>query len=121
MGNERVRFLAKIDVEISVEKKQVYFSLPDYGLMFKDTLIEEDVWDDCRKDLIHGETWGMVEIGYRSSEDVAILFTSDTKSGSSTKNANKGKIKLTAFKPFCPYTVDIEYFKDARSEFDISE
>ena len=121
MGNEKVRFLAKISTEISVEKKQVYFALPDYGLKFKDTIIEEDVWDDCKEDLLHGETWGMVEIGYRSPEDADILFAPETRSGSSAKGANKGKIKLTAFKPFCPYTVDVEYYKDARAEFTTAE
>jgi len=121
MNNERVRFLAKIDVEISVEKREIYFTLPDYGLAFKDTIIEESVWDDCREDLLHGETWGMVEIGYRSPEENDMLFLSDSKFSSSIKGSNKGKIKLTAFKPFCPYMVDIEYFKDARSEFETWE
>ena len=121
MSNEKVRFLAKIDVEISVEKKQVYFALPDYGLAYRDTIIEEDVWDNCREDLLRGETWGMVEIGYRSPEGADVYFTQDAKNGSSAKDASKGKIKLTAFKPFCPYTVDIEYFKDARGEFETSE
>jgi len=120
MGNERVRFLAKISVDIDVEKKQVFFALPDYGLAYKDTVVEENVWEDIREDLLHGETWGMVEIGYRSPEEVDILWT-DTKESAKTKKNNKGKIKLTAFKPFCPYTVDIEYFKDARKEFSTSE
>lgn len=121
MENERVRFLTKISVEISVEKKQVYFALPDYGLTYKDTIIEEEVWDNCKEDLLRGETWGMVELGYRSPEDADFLFSPQTGSGSTAKGANKGKIKLTAFKPFCPYTIDIEYYKDARTEFSISE
>jgi ATP-dependent Lon protease len=121
MENERVRFLAKISVEISVEKKQVYFALPDYGLTYKDSIIEEGVWDNCKEDLLHGETWGMVELGYRSPEDADFLFSPETGSGSTAKGANKGKIKLTAFKPFCPYTIDIEYYKDARVEFSTSE
>jgi ATP-dependent Lon protease len=119
--NERVRFLAKISVEISVEKKQVYFALPDYGLTYKDTIIEEEVWDNCKEDLLHGETWGMVELGYRSPEDADFLFSPQTGSGSTAKGANKGKIKLVAFKPFYPYSVDIEYYKDARTEFSTSE
>jgi ATP-dependent Lon protease len=121
MENERVRFLAKISIEISVEKKQVYFALPDYGLTYKDTIIEENIWDNCKDDLLHGETWGMVELGYRSPEDADFLFSPKIGSGSIAKGANKGKIKLTAFKPFCPYTVNIEYYKDARVEFSISE
>jgi ATP-dependent Lon protease len=121
MENERVRFLAKISVEINVEKKQVYFALPDYGLTYKDTIIEENVWDNFNEDLLHGETWGMVELGYRSPEDADFLFSREIGSGSTARGANKGKIKLTAFKPFCPYTVDIEYYKDARAEFTTSE
>lgn len=120
MNNERIRFLAKISVEISVEKKQVFFALPDYGLTYKDTIIEDDVWDEVRGDLLHGETWGMVEIGYRSPDEADVLWT-DTADGAKGKGANKGKIKLTAFKPFCPYTVDVDYYKDARSEFETSE
>ena len=50
------------------------------------------------------------------------IFYLHLKQGrSSAKGANKGKIKLTAFKPFCPYTVDVEYYKDARAEFTTSE
>ena len=120
MGSERVRFLAKVSVEISVEKKEVYFALPDYGLYYRDTIIEENVWETCRDDLLRGETWGMVELGYRSPDESDILWT-DTKSGAEAKRSNKGKIKLTAFKPFCPYTVDTEYYKDVRNEFTTSE
>ena len=32
-----------------------------------------------------------------------------------------GKIKLTAFKSFCPYTIDIDFYKDTRREFNTSE
>lgn len=119
MDNDRVRFLAKISVDINVENKQVYFALPDYGLNYRDTIIEENVWEDVRSYLLHGETWGMVEIGYRCADDEKGLWE-DSKSAKS-KTSNKGKIKLTAFKPFCPYTVDVEYFKDARSEFSTEE
>ncbi|GHS97035.1 hypothetical protein AGMMS50276_16400 [Synergistales bacterium] len=121
MESERVRFLAKISVEISVEKKQVHFALPDYGLIFKDTIVEEDVWDSCKEDLLHGETWGMVELGYRSPEEADIAFSLEPSNSSTAKGSNKGKIKLTAFKPFCPYTLDTEYYKDARVEFSTSE
>jgi len=120
MSGEQVRFLAKISIEISVEKKEIYFALPDYGLTYKDTIIEENVWEGIRKDLLHGETWGMIEIGYRSPDEADILWT-DTDNGAKGKGANKGKIKLTNFKPFCPYSVDTDYYKDARGEFSTSE
>ncbi len=80
------------------------FSLSDFGLASKDTIIEDFVWASCKEDLIRGrETWGMVEIGYRPPDN--------------HRNTNRGKIKLTAFKTFCPYKIDIDYYKDARREF----
>lgn len=106
---EHVKFLAKISVDIDIKTGKVSFSLPDFGLTNKDTTIDENTWEDCKDDLIKGrETWGMIEIGYKQPD-------------SSSDNNAKGKIKLTAFKTFCPYTIDIDYFKKARNEFSISE
>jgi ATP-dependent Lon protease len=105
--NERVKFLAKISSDIAIKTGEVSFSLPDFGLTSKDTIIEDVVWDSCKVDLVRGrETWGMVEIGYRPPDEELKLA---------------GKMKLTGFKSFCPYTMDIEYYKDARKEFEISE
>lgn len=115
--NERVKFLAKVTVDIDIKTGGVSFSLPDFGLASKDTIIEDMVWNNCKKDLVRGrETWGMVEIGYRPPDDYDMEFSRDK-----AKGANRGKIKLIAFKSFCPYTIDIDYYKDARKEFSISE
>lgn len=106
---EHVKFLAKVSVDIDIKTGKVSFSLPDFGLTNKDTTIDENIWEYCKDDLIKGrETWGMVEIGYKQPD-------------SSSDNNTKGKIKLIAFKTFCPYTIDIDYFKKARNEFSISE
>ena len=114
--NERVKFLAKVSVDIDIKTGEVSFALPDFGLASKDTIIEDFVWDTCKQDLVHGrETWGMVEIGYRAPDD------HDFESRNKAKGTNRGKIKLTDFKSFCPYTIDIEYYKDTRREFSTSE
>ena len=104
---ERVKFLAKISIDIDIKTGEVSFSLPDFGLISKDTLIEPIIWDNCKDDLVRGrETWGMVELGYRQPDEDLKL---------------KGKIKLTSFKAFCPYTIDIDYYKDVRNEFSTLE
>lgn len=114
---ERVRFLAKVAVDIDIKTGEVSFALPDFGLSSKDTIIEDAVWQVCKEDLIRGrETWGMVEIGYRPPDDYEMKFPKNKARG-----ANHGKIKLTAFKAFCPYTIDVEYFKEARRAFTTSE
>jgi len=102
VDRERIRFLAKVSVDIDIKTSEVSFSLPDFGLSSKDTIIEDSIWQTCKDDLVRGkETWGMVEIGYRPPDEVE----------------KRGKIKLTAFNTFCPYTIDLEFYKDARREF----
>lgn len=115
--HERVKFLAKVSIDIDIKTGDVSFALPDFGLSSKDTIIEDVVWQTCKDDLVRGrETWGMVEIGYRPPDDYDLEFQKNR-----AKGANKGKIKLTAFKTFCPYTIDIDYYKYARREFSTSE
>ena len=106
VDRERVKFLAKVSVDIDIKTSEVSFFLSDFGLSSKDSIIEDSVWQICKDDLVRGrETWGMVEIGYRPPDE----------------SEKRGKIKLTAFKTFCPYTIDVEYFKDVRREFDTLE
>lgn len=115
--HERKKFLAKVSVDIDIRTGEVSFALPDFGLTSKDTIIEDPVWQNCKHDLVRGrETWGMVEIGYRAPDDYDIEFSKNK-----AKGANRGKIKLTAFKTFCPYTIDIDYYKEARREFTTTE
>ncbi|GHT99262.1 hypothetical protein FACS1894142_6660 [Spirochaetia bacterium] len=104
---ERVKLLAKISIDIDIKTGEISFALTDYGLTSKDTIIEDNIWESCKEELVRGrETWGMMELGYREpNEDLKI----------------KGKIKLTSFKTFQPYIVDIDFYKEARREFTINE
>ena len=118
---DTVKFLAKISVNIDIKTGEISFALPDFGLGFKETIIESYVWDECKNDLVNGtDIWGMVELGYRSPDDFDIEFEHENKS-SRAKSSKDGKIKLISFKNFCPYRIDLDEFKDARNEFSIDE
>lgn len=105
--NERVRMLTKISVDIDIKTQEISFSLPEFGLTTKETVIEPTVWDECKDELVKGkEIWGVIELGYRLPDDELKLV---------------GKIKLTRFIDFCPYTIDLEYYKDMRKEFTVKE
>lgn len=105
--NERVKILTKISVDINIKNQDITFYLPDFGLTNKETIIEPNVWEKCKNELVKGkETWGVVELGYRLPDLEAKL---------------PGKIKLTEFTNFCPYNINIDYYKDVRNEFTISE
>lgn len=105
--NERVKILTRISIDINISTQEVTFSLPDFGLPNKETIIEPNVWEDCKDELIKTkEIWGVVELGYRYPENNGKV---------------KGKIKLLGFRNFCPYEIDLDYFKDVRNEFSVRE
>lgn len=107
--NERVKMLTKIGVDIDIKTGDISFSLPNFGLTSKETIIESHIWDQYKSELVNGqEVWGVVELGYRAPDDTV-------------KPRIPGKIKMTGFTNFRPYTTDLEYFKDVRNEFSISE
>ncbi len=119
--NEKVKFLAKVSINIDIKTGEVSFALPDFGLGFKDTIIESHVWDVCKDDLVKGkDVWGMVELGYRSPDDFDFEFEYEKKS-SKAKNSKAGKITLVSFKNFCPYRIDLDQYKEARKDFTTEE
>lgn len=104
--NERVKLLTRISVDIDIATQSIYFELPDFGLGKKQTIITNGVWNEYREELTAGkEVWGVVELGYFAPND----------------DSRVGKIMLTGFKNFCPYSADINYFKEARTYFDLDE
>jgi len=107
--NEQVKFLTKISVDIDVKTAEIRFSLPDFGVNNKETIIEEDIWHQIKDDLIENrETWGVIKLGYYPNYIC--------KSGKT-----EGRIKLIDFKNFRPYTVDLEYYKEVRRNFELDE
>lgn len=106
---EHVQLLTKISVDIDITTGEISFALPDFGLSNKETRISPDRWEQFRGELLSGqEVWGVVELGYRPPNDDVTPKV-------------KGKISLNGFTNFCPYTIDLDYYKDARNEFTVEE
>ena len=107
--NERIKILAKISIEVDVRSGEVSFSLPDFGLPAKETVIEDMVWESAKDDLVSGrEVWGMLELGYRPPDD-------------NVSPKQPGKIRLVSFRNFRPYETSLDYYKDARNQFTTDE
>lgn len=104
--NENVKMLTKISADIDIKTQEVSFTLPNFGLSHKETYIDPYVWAKCKDVLAGKETWGIVELAYRQPDESRKI---------------KGKIQLISFTDFCPYTIDLEYFKTVRSEFTVQE
>lgn len=105
--NEHVKILTRVSADINIKNQEISFALPDFSLSNKETVIDPNVWTNCRDKLVNGrDVWGVVELGYRLPDE-------DAK--------EPGKIKLVDFTSFCPYTVELDYYKDARADFTLDE
>ena len=107
INGEQVRFLAKIQIFIDTSKGEVRFELPDFGVSNKQTVIPDNIWNRCKEQIlgVNGEIWGVIDLKYT----VAV-----TK-----KQINR--IEMCNFQCFRPYTIDLNYYKNARKNFSIDE
>jgi len=104
-----VRFLAKIKINFDTVERTARFSLPDFGIPKKkeETIADWDVIEQNRDYLLSPtEVWGIIDL---------ICCEDETSSG------KKNVLKLVGFKPFCPYTIDLDYYCEARNAFTIEE
>jgi len=105
-----VRFLAKLRVDIDVSTGEGLFSLPDLGFPTRkrEAIVGERVLSSHRNELLaDSETWGVIECEWRRR----------VVDG----HEREGAIYMTDFKPFQPYTVDPQFFQEARKEFTLEE
>lgn len=105
--NKPIRFLAKIKIDFDSSNRRALFSLPDFSFpKHKNEAVAK--WDVVEKNqkylLSPTESWGIVEISCH--EDL---------------KAQKNVFQLTDFVPFCPYTIDLEYYTEARKNFSVEE
>ncbi len=109
MNGEKVKFLAKINVSLDIKANKISFSLPDFDVKNSDTYISKEVWSVCKDSLLgtDGDIWGIIELGYGQVQ----------VSPKKTEN----RILLLSFKNFLPYSVDLDYYKNARKYFELDE
>lgn len=104
-----VKFLAKIKIDFDTSSRTALFSLPDFGVPKKkgEAIVEWKVIEENQKYLLApNEIWGIVEMVCTEEE------------------TSKGKInvlKVIGFKPFSPYTIDLNYYCEARNAFTTEE
>ncbi len=104
-----VKLLTRISVDIDIKTEAVSFSLPFFDVTNRETLIEPHVWAQYKGELVNGsDLWGVVELAYRPPDATA-------------RPSIPGKIKLVSFTNFCPYDVNLDFYKDARAQFKIDE
>ena len=109
INGESVRFLARVRVAVDVKTGKTLFELPDFGGTKTGAggEVANDVvsrWQDTL--LRESENWGIIDLVWE--QDFA-------------KKPPRGYIKLIGYQPFCPYNVDLEFYREARLSFTTEE
>lgn len=100
---EEVTILTRFIVETDIRNDILKFSIPDLGIKSNEGRIPDFVAKKY-KDLKDGEIWGVITLIYLPPQ-----------------NRDKGIIEIINYKPFKPYRVDFEYFKEMRKNFTTEE
>lgn len=104
MKGETIQILVRIIVESDLKSGLFKFAIPDIGIKSNEGRISDYVMRSQKGTLKEGENWGIVTLEYVQPE-----------------GREKGYADLVKFKPFKPYTPDIDYYCEARKRFSINE
>ncbi len=108
-NGETVQFLARIRVTVDVKTGKTVFELPDFGGARggANGVVARDVVEKWQDTLLHeSENWGILSLAWAME---------------GTAKNPKGVINLIDYKPFCPYAIDLDSYREARKAFDIHE
>lgn len=103
LKGEKVNLTCRFIVQSDLKAGKTAFNLADVDLQ-TDAFILPSVIESHADDLIDGENWGNISMEYVEPE-----------------GRKKGYVNMTSFRPFRPYSVDLEYFFKAREEFTTEE
>ena len=104
LRQEQVQLLTRFIIESDIKGSKVRFAIPDAGIKSNEAVIPDYVVNQHKDDLIDGEKWGVIKLIYIP------------KAGK-----ENGYIELADYKPFRPYKVDLQYFRDCRKQFTTEE
>ena len=142
MCGDRSKFLARVRLNVNLKKGVVEFELPDFGGARGGAsgIVSDEVLEQYAEVLLkESENWGIIELALGSTLDVEnedeggfsgsaaffnkLLGNTDSvdKEGKKKSGIKLKEIYLSAYKPFCPYRVDLDFYKEARKQFDIHE
>lgn len=102
-GRERVNVTSRVVFRTELDKGTVWFDLPDAGIT-KDARVSPQLIQEQPEWFCDGEHWGNMTMRYVEPQ-----------------GKEKGHILMTSFKPFEPYSVNLNYYLDARCKFNTIE
>lgn len=104
------KFLANVRIQFNVSHNKYTFEIPDLDIRHSETMIEGYVWERIQADVEKTSGgWGLVQLGYLPPDE------------SRPKGQRNGCLTLLDYKNFCPYTVNLDAFREARARFTVEE
>lgn len=97
----QIKLLTKVKIEFDYAKDLICFSLPEYSFPKKK--------DECQVD------WSVI------SHNKEYLLNSEGAWGEITLCYDCGLIQLMDFKPLCPYTYNLDAYREGRKNFTVEE
>nr|MBP8994077.1 TIGR02688 family protein [Bacteroidales bacterium] len=101
---EQVQLLTRFIITTDIKGGKVCFAIPDAGIKSNEAIIPDYLINQYREELIDGEKWGVIKLIYIPPV-----------------GKEKGYIELADYKPFRPYKVDLEYYRNCRKQFTTEE
>lgn len=108
VNGERVRFLARVRVSVDVRSGKTTFELPDFGGTKTGASgeIDNEVVAEQKEILLsESENWGIIDL----------IWTKRNL------GKNSGVVRMVRYEQFCPYQVDLDFYKNARNSFTTEE
>lgn len=104
LRQEQVQLLTRFIITTDIKGGKVRFAIPDAGIKYNEAIIPNYIVEQYREDLVDGEKWGVIKLIYIPP-----------------MGKDKGYIELADYKPFRPYRVDLQYFRECRKQFSTEE
>lgn len=144
MQGSTEKLLARVRLDVNLKKGVVQFELPDFGGSRGGAsgIVSDDVLEQYADTLLReSENWGIIELTLGSTLSLDDEFENGASEkpskfyeklfGKSKKEKapeyddrpqyKPNEIYMSGYKPFCPYRVDLDFYKEARKNFDIHE
>lgn len=103
LRGEQINLTTRAVFRTNIRDGKVEFELPDIGVI-SDAYVSTVLIETAKETLFDGEQWGNMTISYIAPE-----------------KRQKGYVSMSAFKPFEPYKIDLDYYRQARRNFTLEE
>jgi len=103
MRGEKINLTSRVVFKTNIREGKVEFEIPDAGIS-ADAIVAIALLEKSQEAIFDGEQWGNMTITYIPPE-----------------KRHKGYVCMTSFKPFEPYKIDLEFYRQARKQFTLEE